>query len=234
MQKLIWDLMSRCNVEKPKILVSVANVNWIHKTVVNRLLRLQQDGRYKLSIILPTHKPYENNLHHIVNDVLSGGYDFWLNIDSDNPPEKNPLDLVELNKDVIGLPTPIIHFDKAHPGDAPVYWNAYDYVKDADAYKPHSVYEGLQRVDAVGTGCVLFARRVFEHPEMQKGCFTRKLNFDGTVNRGNDISFCERAIQAGFEIYAHFDYFCSHQNEIDVNEMVEMYKMFFDKLNKVK
>lgn len=221
-------------MRKIKVLISVTNEHWIHKTVVNRLLRLQQDARYNLRIILPSHKPYENNLHHIVKDVLSDGYDFWLNIDSDNPPERNPLDLIELDKDIIGLPTPIIHFDKDHLGDAPVYWNAYDYIKEADAYKPHSVYVGLQRVDAVGTGCILFARRVFEHPNMQLGCFTRKLNLDGTVNKGNDISFCERATENGFEIYSHFDYFCSHQNEIDVNEMVEMYSKLFEKLNKDK
>jgi|TARA_Y100000034_G_scaffold52908_1_gene65000 hypothetical protein len=212
-----------------RVLISVTNEHWIHKTVVRRMLQLMMDGRYKNTIIMPSHKPYENNLHHIVNDVLKDGYDFWLNIDSDNPPERNPLDLVALNKDVIGLPTPVIHFDGKGTGDAPVYLNAYDYVPGADAYRPHSVFRGLRKVDAVGTGCVLFARRVFEHPEMQKGCFTRKLNPDGTVERGNDISFCERARENGFEIYAHYDYYCDHFSETSINEMVAHYSEFFDK-----
>ncbi len=212
-----------------KVLISVTNEHWIHKTVVRRMLQLIQDTRYEIRIIMPSHKPYENNLHHIVNDVLKDGYDFWLNIDSDNPPEKNPLDLVALNKDVIGLPTPVIHFAGDSSGDAPVYFNAYDYIPEADAYKPHGVFSGLRKVDAVGTGCVLFARRVFEHPEMQKGCFIRKLNPDGTVERGNDISFCERATENGFEIYAHYDYFCGHFSEIEINEMAKHYQEFFEK-----
>jgi hypothetical protein len=187
------------------------------------------DGRYKNTIIMPSHKPYENNLHHIVNDVLKDGYDFWLNIDSDNPPERNPLDLVALNKDIIGMPTPVIHMDGKHSGDPPVYLNAYDYIPEVGAYRPHSVFRGLRKVDAVGTGCVLFARRVFEHPEMQKGCFTRKLYKDGTVNKGNDISFCERARENGFEIYAHYDYYCDHFSETSINEMVAHYSEFFDK-----
>ena len=163
-------------VAKKKVLISVPNGDcWIHKEVNKRLMQLQQDTRYELKIITPTHRPYENNLHHIVGDVLEGGYDFWLNIDSDNPPQKNPLDLVAINKDIIGLPAPVVHFDGKGRGDMPVYWNAYDYVPEADAYRPHKVYKGIRKVDAIGTGCVLYARRVFEHPEMQKGCFNRKL-----------------------------------------------------------
>ena len=178
---------------------------------------------------MPSHRPYENNLHHIVNDVLEGGHDFWLNIDADNPPERNPLELVALNKDVIGCPTPITHFDGKGSGDSPVLWNAFDYCPEHDSYKPHRTMRGLRKVDVVGTGCVLFSRRVFEHPEMQKGCFTRKLNKDGTVDRGNDFSFCERARENGFEIYAHYDYFCGHFSEMEINEMVKHFREFIDK-----
>jgi len=217
-------------MSRKKVLISVTNEHWIHKMVVRRMLQLIQDTRYQVNIIMPSHKPYENNLHHIVKDLIEGDYDFWLNIDSDNPPERNPLDLVALNKDIIGLPTPVIHFAGDGSGDAPVYFNAYDYVPEADAYRPHGNMKSLQKVDAVGTGCVLFSRRVFEHPEMQKGCFTRKLNPDGTVDKGNDISFCERAIENGFEIYAHYDYFCGHFSEVEINEMSKHYGELIEKL----
>ena len=112
-------------------------------------------------------------------------------------------------------------------GQSPVYWNAYDYVPEEDAYKQHTPFIGLQKVDAVGTGCVLFARRVFEHPEFRKGAFTRKLNEDGTVDKGNDLSFSERARDCGIEFYAHYDYPCGHVNEIEINEMVEQWKAFY-------
>ena len=49
------------------------------------------------------------------------------------------------------------------------------------------------------------------------------------MNKGNDISFCERARECGFEIFAHYDYPCGHVNEIEVNEMVEHFKAFIDK-----
>lgn len=166
----------------------------------------------------PSNKPYENNLHHIVNAFMAGDYDFWLSMDADNPPQNNPLDLVELDKDIIGLPTPIWHYTQK-PKERPIYWNAYDYVPGKGAYREHQTRKGLQRVDAIGTGCFLISRRVFEDPEMRNGPFTRKLNLDGTVDRGNDISFCERARERGFEIYCHFDYPCNHFSEVELNEV---------------
>lgn len=205
-----------------KILISIPNESWIHKHCVFALLKLQQDKRYHTTFILPTHRPFENNLHHIVVDFIKGDYDFWLSFDSDNPPIDNPLDLVALDKDIIGFPTPVWHY-KGKDKERPLYYNAYKYVAEQDAYTEWPIREGLQKVDAIGTGCFLVARRVFENPEMQKGVFTRKLHPDGRVERGNDISFCERAREQGFEIYAHYDYPCNHFNELELNEVVRAF-----------
>ena len=199
-----------------KLLVTVPNLHWVHASVAAVLLRLQMDQRYKLRIEFPSNKPYENNLHHIIAGFITSDCDFWLNIDADNPPTRNPLDLVALDKDIVGLPTPIWHFEDAM-GERAIYWNGYDYREANDAYAEHLPREGLQRVDAVGSGCMLIARRVFHHPALQCGAFSRQLYPDGTVHKGGDISFCERATAAGFEIYCHYDYPCDHHNEISLN-----------------
>jgi hypothetical protein len=182
------------------------------------------DKRYKVKIEWPSNKPYENNLHHIVKDFLKGGYDYWLSMDADNPPLENPLDLVAFDKDIIGLPTPIWHYT-GKPGERPIYWNVYKIHGDgSEGYNEWQERDGLQKVDAIGTGCFLIARRVFEDPNMQNGAFTRKLNPNGTVDRGNDISFCERARDCGFEVWAHFDYPCNHFSEIELNEVARAIK----------
>ena len=201
-----------------KVLVTVPNIHWIHRHVVHSLLALQVDRRYRLRIELPCNKPYENNQHHIVEDFLKGDDEFWLSIDADNPPLNNPLDLVQLDRDVVGLPTPVYHWT-GQSGERPIYWNVYKKSLKDDGYHEHQDRTGLQRVDAIGTGCFVIARRVFEHPALQQGAFARKLNANGTVHKGNDISFCERATEAGFEIYAHFDYPCRHFCEIDLHDM---------------
>ncbi len=213
---------------RKKILVSVPNTKMIHKAVCFATDRILLDGRYDVTIIRPTHNPCENNLHHILNDFMKEDYDFWLNIDSDNPPINNPLDLVKYNLDVIGLPTPVWHFNGKIKGERPLYENAYKFVPEEGAYGEWPVKEGLQKVDAVGTGCVLFARRVFENAEMRKAPFQRTWHPDGTVQKGNDISFCERATKQGFSIFAHYDYRCLHFNQLELHEVArafhELYK----------
>ena len=181
-------------------------------------------------IITPTHRPFENNLHHIVQDLLKREYDFWISFDPDNPPINNPIDLIALDKDIIGCPTPVWHNAKpGTPGERPYMWNAWDYVPDADAYKEHAIKKGLQKVDAVGTGCIVMARRVFEDPRMQTGCFARSYHADGTVEKGNDIRFCERARACGFEVYAHYDYMCMHFNEIELGEVIAAFDSLYSK-----
>jgi len=200
-----------------KVFVTVPNLHWIHKTVVHCLLKLQLDRRYPLRIEMPSNKPLENLQHHIVRDFLASDCTHWLTIDDENPPTRNPLDLVELDKDIIGLPTPVWHYE-GKPGERPIYWNVYRWDGAAEAYREWTVREGLQKVDAVGGGCMVIHRRVFEHPQMQRAPFARRTDEFGRVDRGNDLSFCERARAAGFEVYAHFGYPCDHMVEVSLNE----------------
>lgn len=204
-----------------RVLISVPTMGWIHKMVAAKLLELSNHSKEKMyfSVTFPTEVPYENNLHHIILDFLKGDFDFWLNIDADNPPDCNPLDLMELDLDIIGLPTPMFQWD-GMPGVRPIYWSAYTRMEDG-SYMEHRKKEGLQEVDAVGSGCMLVHRRVFAAPFMRKGPFRRLLHEDGTVKTGPDIAFCERAKKAGFKIYSHFNYLCKHFKKCELNEMAE-------------
>ena len=55
---------------------------------------------------------------------------------------------------------------------------------------------------------------------------------DGSVFKGEDITFCERAKKQGFKIYAHYDYPCTHFKEIDLREMGEGYEEYYKLKNK--
>lgn len=203
------------------VYVTIPNQHWIHTAVARVMMLLLQDGRYRVHIEQPAHKPYVNNLHHCVREFVNREDDYWLNIDADNPPINNPLDLVELDLDLVGLPTPIWHFE-GRPGERPIYLSAYDYDGETDAYREHQPHEGLQRVDAVGTGCFMVARGVINHkgvcPYRNQGGFHRTWNDDGTMEKGNDIAFCERVRRAGFNIHAHYDYQCDHFSELSLRE----------------
>lgn len=171
-------------------------------------------------ICFPVDRPYEQNQNAIAQYVLKHGYEFWISIDSDNPPQKNIIDLVFLNKDMIGCPTPVWKYIQGK-GERPYMWNTYDYLPEQDAYKEHGPKEGLQKMDAVGTGCFVIHERCLSHSSLRKGPFTRIINSDGLVYKGNDISFCERLRKAGFEIFAHYNYPCHHFTTIDLIDVAK-------------
>lgn len=192
---------------------------WVHKLAMFAVIKMLQDKRYRVRFDAPTHSPYVNNLHHCKEDFLENGDDYWLTFDADQAPINNPLDLIEFDCDVISCPTPVYH--NAVPGDRPWYFNALD-IKD-NGYTPHTDCNGLQEVDAVGSGCLLIARRVMLKLRDQQP-FMRQWNKDGTVEVGGDYSFCRKAKAAGFRIWAHFDYPCMHMNELNLLEVISSFQ----------
>lgn len=192
---------------------------WIHKHIHFAVCRTLADRRYRIRHDAPTHRPYENNLAHCMNDFLAGGEDFWLSMDDDNPPQRNPLDLVELDLDIVGFPTPVWHSEVR--GDRPWYFNALDAVGN-DGWKPHPASSGLHEVDAIGSGCFLVARRVLLKLQHDQP-FMRQWNSDGTVEVGCYFSFCRKAKAAGFKIWAAFDYICDHFNELPLLETINSF-----------
>lgn len=208
---------------KTRVLVTVPNMGWIRIELIQVLLNCAADQRYDVRIHLPIAVPLENNQHRIINKMKEEEYDFWLSFDDDTAVMGNPLDLVELNKDIIGCPYPLFT-DTGIKSVKHMHWAGYDKATgdDEGTFKEHRPMKGLQEVDAIGGGCFLIARRVFEGPVMSKGAFTRFTNEDGTVKMGNDMSFCKRAKDCGFKIFCHYDYPCAHIKEIDLAYVLMM------------
>lgn len=203
----------------PTVYITVPNGSGnLHKHVHFAICKMLCDQRVKIRHDCPTHSPYVQNLHKCMHDFLDHGEDFWLSIDDDNPPTRNPLDLVDLDLDVVGLPTPVWH--NSVEGDRPWYFNALDAV--ADGYVPHMDCEGLQEVDAIGSGCFLVAKRVMLALKDQQP-FMREWRPDGLVEVGGDYSFCRKVKAAGFKVWAHFDYPCRHFNELEVGEVIRAF-----------
>jgi len=200
------------------IYLTVPNADgWVHKLVHFAIIRMMQDQRFIIRHDAPTHQPYEQNLHKCLWDFLNGGEQYWISIDSDNPPVRNPLDLIELDCDIIGLPTPVWY--NAVPGDQPYYFNALKWVEDKQGYQP-IIGEGLTEVDAVGSGCFIIARRVIEALKDEQP-FVRQWGQDGLVQLGCDFSFCKKAKEKGFRVFTHFDFICHHINDINLLEVIQ-------------
>jgi hypothetical protein len=174
-----------------------------------------------INLIMPTHSPYTHNKHRIMKDFLEQGFDYLISIDDDNPPLNNPIDLVFYGLDIIGCPTPV--WANMKKGDQPFYYNVMTrkIVDGIDGYTPYNYKEGEQLVecDAVGSGCSVIARRVLEK---LKDDMPFNIEWDqyGFPARGTDFAFCKRAKDAGFKVYAHYDYPCLHFHEVELSEII--------------
>jgi hypothetical protein len=163
-----------------------------------------------------------------MNDFLDHNEDYWLSMDDDNPPCKNPLDMVSEDRDIVGFPTPVWH--SAVPGDRPFYLNALRKVEDG--YKPVDIIDGWQEVDAIGSGCFMVSRRVMQALRYDKP-FMRQWGKDGRVTLGGDYSFCEKARARGFRIWVHSDYICDHFNELPLNEVIMRFGQMYEQMHRL-
>lgn len=138
-------------------------------------------------------------------------------IDADNPPIRNPLNLIALDKDVIACPTPMY---KRIDGRGGIYWNT---GMDAPEGKVridslHKRRELVQR-DIVGTGCILIRRNVLD---AVRPPFVCDWDADGLRVASSDWTFCRRARAQGFEVWAHYGYPCEHFTKIGLSEISDL------------
>jgi len=197
-------------MNKPLVQISVLNQGKLATGLVNSLAIMTHDDRCKVRIDYPAGRPIQHNRNEIAKRFLMSRADFLLMIDSDIVPKKSPLDLVQMNKDVLGLPCP-----QWREGD--IFWVVMDRVRGGfRPVRPERRF-GLAEVDAVGTGCILIARRVLER---LKAPFNIEWTEDGTLEMGLDFAFCLRVRQAGFSVWTHWAYVCSHFKTLDLVEVI--------------
>jgi len=209
------------NENGPAVVVAIPNLGWIHKTIAATAILFQADSRYKCKFNWHSSVPGDSARNLIVKAFLEdeeNEYLFFL--DADNPPLdpnlKNPLDLIDLDKDIMVLPTLMWKGtrEKQQMGHWPLMWNTMVKVGTAWAQNPH--HGGLREIDAGGSGGIIIARRVLEKV---KPAFVRGWDDDGIATVGSDFLFCDRAKQLGFTVWTHYDYPCSHYKERDLTEI---------------
>lgn len=211
----IWDyethLLVRGGQDYPtkRILIAVLNEGYVRAELANYLITLSHDNRYELKIYYPNARPIENNRNQIIKKFLAEGYDFLYMMDDDTYCYNNALDLIELDKDVMGLPCRTFNENQ-------FYWNVMREVKDGWQGYLSLPDDKLHEVDAVGTGQIIIKREVLKnmnHP------FEITHHKDGTMNYGLDFYFCKKIKIKGFKVWSHFGYICGHfGGEIDFSK----------------
>jgi hypothetical protein len=199
---------------KPKVLVAIIHQGYIKTELASLISTIKGDTRANVDVIYSNQKPSENNRNSTCQIALAKGYDYFITIDHDIVPLKNPIDLVFLKLDVVGFACP--QYNMSDP-KFPIYLVGMDRV--ADGYKEHKNKNGLQEVDAVGSGCLCLSKKVLE---AIKAPFVRKWNDDGIATTGLDFYFCEKAIEKNFKVYCHYDYLADHFKEVSLLSMLNI------------
>jgi len=192
---------------KLKVLLAVPTAGSIDHRLVPHIVTMCKDRRYDVELFISWMIGNEANRNAITKHFLKGTWDYLLMIDTDQEPLENPLDMLQHDKDVMSMPT-IINMNG-------LMWNIYDRCDDLDSTVEARTerYEGIERVYATGTGCVLIKRKVLEtlkHPFSPH----RDDNDHRLVTQ--DIVFSMRCAEAGFEIWAEWDRVMRHFKEVDL------------------
>ena len=183
----------------------------IHPQVVGVLCQiLLHKDKYIIDTYISSMRGIGEHRNKIVTDFLKTDFDFLLMIDSDNPPPNNVLDLIELNKEVIGLPTPInMNYIK---GLNEIQWNIFK-----GGFPTKTTGQGLQEVEAVGSGVMLIRRDVLEKINNP---FTTVRNKADLRTVGTDTAFCKKCQDKGIKVWTHWDFKCKHFKQIDLLTLI--------------
>lgn len=200
-------------MKKKSVYVALLNMGEVLAGLESSLFEWMREktDKYKFNFFLKREVPTDSNRNHIAYNFLRGDWDYLAMFDSDNYPLKNPFDLLDFDKDVIGGVYPGM-------GKDGIRFHVYKTVKgypEKVGFEQMPVKErtGLTKVGAVGTGCVFIKRKVLEKIESP---FSYIYNAYGVLMASDDIAFCHRCNLAGFEIWVNWDYPCSHFKTVDL------------------
>jgi hypothetical protein len=193
------------------VYVAVLTGGWVRHELAAQLVAFLDDRRYKLELHFSYDRPTPSNRNGIVKRFLAGDADWLLMIDHDTIPYGNPLDLVERDLDVVTFPYPIWR-----QKDSPPITLSLSLGKEG---KPVvKLGEGVREVMWGGTGMVLIARRVLEHPDL-KAPFAYKYDEDGIKTWEEDAFFCYQVRKAGFKIWSALSHPCGHVKEVNLVDL---------------
>jgi len=183
-------------------------------------MREYQD-RYEFQLFFPTGRPIPNNRNRIVKKFLEGNWEYLCMFDDDNFPLKNPFSMLLHDKDVVA---------GCYPGadDRGVHFHVYDRIPGelslhSFKFVPPERREGLQKVDAIATGCMFVKRGVLERMRKENLIpFEDLFDKDGILLNNEDMAFCMKCRKLGIEVWADWNIICDHTKEISLLDVIRL------------
>ena len=213
---------------KTSVNVFLMNTGSIREEIAWWRIKWAEDERYDVTIEGARHRPIASNRNLVTKRFLAGTADFMMMIDDDVVPTQNPLDLLQMDLDIVVFPTPM--FAPGRAGGYPIHMNIELLEHPEGAAEGYVLMqpEPLMEIASGGTGCILIARRVLEHPDMHPA-FMDVYDEDGIRTQTEDVIFVWNARDAGFRAWAAMEYRCSHFKEVDLLRVDHLYRRLIKK-----
>lgn len=145
----------------------------------------------KIDIRYEPTKPLWKARNRAVEYLLSSDFSHLLFVDSDTAPAIDTLKLLlNQNKDIISA---LYHGARIEENNIQMFPMVLEKVEEHQ-YQSKPVSGGLEKADAIGMGCALIKKEVFEKLEKPYYYTSRE-----------DLHFCEKAIASGYEIFVDCD-----------------------------
>lgn len=142
--------------------------------------------------------------NRIVRRFLESSADFLVMCDDDIIPHAGLLRLAEHGLDIVAAPVLIVREEHSVPIP-----NVFEYDQKIEKFWPlrdtfkHTESGALIECTGVGTGVIGLSRRVLEHADLVAP-FRHRWDAHGQMVMTEDLTFCIRALAAGFRIYADY------------------------------
>jgi hypothetical protein len=167
-------------------------------------------SKYPYTMTRSNMLPIDRNRTHLVDLALKDpNMTHLLFIDTDIVPnDKNFLDImVSYDLPILGL----LCTKKTAPFE-PILYKASSPVEERVNDFWVGFKEGLNEVDATGTGCLLVKREVFE--KMSKPYFRFAAAYEQGLYQSEDIYFLENAKKLGYKVYVDTKHTCLHYGSV--------------------
>ena len=196
-----------------KIFIAIPNLGCIAPRLSTNLIFWSHDTRYHVSTYMPEgFYPLDAARNHCVKKFLETDADFLWFIDSDIVPPLDALhNLAQTNKDATGA---VCFSMKVENGDYFPIPITLRYNQD----KQYVVYygQGIEEIDATGSACLMFKRKVFETIEKP---YEFLYYPDGTLKLECDFYLCQKIQKAGFKLFIDFGILCDHQKKVSIKDI---------------
>lgn len=195
-----------------KIFIAIPTTGNIRTELLSFLLNITHNPKYLIRIDTTTTGDICHNRNYLVERFLKTDSKYLLFCDSDIVPPLNILNMIEDNKDVVSA----VNFTWKGNELIPLIMKEVKGGYKADNKKIVDKNEIIE-IDAIGLGCVLIKRGIFE--ELKKPYFEFKFNNEGLLINGEDFNFCEKIKKLGIKIWVDKRYMTNHFSVVNLKTL---------------